>query len=269
MDGMFTIGEFSRMTRLSVKALRLYDEQDLLKPAQIDPATSYRYYGAEQVAAAKLIWRLRSVEMPLQDIKSFLELTDPGARDELLARHRRRLEQRGQIIRDAAERVMLIGTEKEVLMEYKVEETELGDVAVLGIRVKTSLARISEDVGRCFGAIYGYAGPAGLTPAGPPFILYFTMEMAEEFEMEVCAPVMGEGKGEGEIEYHTVAGGKFVTTKHIGAYDEIGGAYEALVTYAKEKGLNMTMPAREVYLTDPNQVKSPAENVTEVLIPYE
>ena len=269
MDGMFTIGEFSRMTRLSVKALRLYDEQGLLKPEQIDPVTSYRYYGAGQVATAKLVWRLRSVEMPLQDIKSFLELADPGAREELLARHRRRLEQRGQALRDAAGRVMLIGTEKEVLMEYRVEETQLADVPVLGIRVKTNLAKISEDIGRCFGAIYGYAGPSGLIPAGPPFILYFTMEMAEEFEMEVCAPVIGQGKGGGEIEYHTVAGGKFVTTKHIGPYDEIGGAYEALITYAKDKSLAITMPAREVYLTDPNQVKSPAENVTEVLIPYE
>ena len=65
--------------------------------------------------------------MPLQDIKSFLELADPGARDELLAIHKRRLERQGQALRDAAERVMLIGTEKEVLMEYKVEETQLGE----------------------------------------------------------------------------------------------------------------------------------------------
>jgi len=269
MDGMFTIGEFSRMTRLSVKALRLYDEQSLLKPAYIDQVTSYRYYGSGQVATAKTIWKLRSVEMPLQDIKSFLELSDPGAREQLLAIHRRRLEQQGQALRDAADRVMLIGTEKEVLMEYKVEETQLGEVSALGIRVKTNLAKIGEDVGRCFGAIYGYAGPAGLIPAGPPFILYFEMEMKDDFEMEVCAPVMGTGKGEGEIEYRVIPGGKFVTTKHIGPYDQIGGAYEALVTYAKDKGLKMTMPAREVYLTDPNQVKSPEENVTEVLIPYE
>lgn len=269
MDGMFTIGEFSRMTGLSVKALRLYDEQGLLKPGYIDPVTSYRYYGTGQVATAKVIWRLRSVEMPLPDIKSFLELADPGAREVLLAAHRRRLEQRGQALRDAADKVMLIGTEKEVLMEYKVEETQLGDMSALGIRVKTDLARIGEDVGRCFGAIYEFAGPAGLVPAGPPFVLYFEMEVQEDFEMEVCAPVMGQGNGEGEIEYRVVPGGKFITTKHIGPYDEVGGAFEALLSYSREKGLKLTMPAREVYLTDPNQVKSPAENVTEVLIPYE
>jgi effector-binding domain-containing protein len=269
MDGMFTIGEFSRMTGLSVKALRLYDEQSLLKPAHIDPVTSYRYYGTGQVATANVIWRLRSVEMPLQDIKSFLELADPGARVELLATHKRRLEQRGQALREAADRVMLIGTEKEVLMEYKVEETQLGDTPVLGIRMKTNLARIGEDSGRCFGAIYGYAGQAGLIPAGPPFILYFEMEVQEDFEIEVCAPVAGEGKGEGEIEYRVLPGGSFITTTHVGPYDEVGGAYQALFSHAKDKGLKVVMPAREVYLTDPTQVKSPAENVTQVLIPYE
>jgi effector-binding domain-containing protein len=269
MDGLFTIGEFSRMTRLSVKALRLYDEQGLLEPVRIDPVTSYRYYGPGQVGTAKLVWRLRAVEMPLQDIKTFLELDDGSARAELLATHRRRLEQRGQALLDAAEKVMLIGTEKEVLMEYKVEEKQLGKTPVLGIRVKTNLARIGEDVGRCFGAIYGFAGPSGLIPAGPPFILYFEMEMREDFEMEVCAPVMGEGQGEGEIQYRVVPGGKFVSTTHVGPYDQVGGAYEALVSYARDKGFKMTMPAREVYLTDPNQVKSPEENVTEVLIPYE
>lgn len=269
MDGMFTIGEFSRMTTLSVKALRLYDEQGLLRPAFTDPVTSYRYYGADQVATARLIWRLRSVEMPLQEISSFMELDDDAARAELLGAHRRRLEQCGQALREAADRVMLIGTEKEVLMEYKVEETTLGDIPVLGIRVSTSLARIGEDVGRCFGAIYGYAGSSGLVPAGPPFILYFAMEMQDEFEMEVCAPVMGEGKGEGEIEYRVVSGGKFISTKHLGAYENIGGAYEALFSYAAQKGLKPVIPAREVYLTDPNQVKSPEENVTEILVPYE
>jgi len=265
-DDLFTIGEFSRITGLSVKALRLYDEQGLLKPAYIDPETSYRYYGIRQIAAGNLVWKLRSVEMPLQGIRSFLEQDDPGAREELLAAHKRRLEQRAGQMRDASTRVMLIGLEKEVLMEYTVEEKQLADQSILGIRKTTNLSRIAEDVGHCFGAVYGYAGQSQLMPA-PPFVLYFEMEMQEDFEMEVCMPVVGEGKGEGEIEYRVLPGGRALSTTHVGPYDSIGGAYQAILVYAKQNGIKLTGPCREIYLTDPNQVKSPAENVTEVLFP--
>ncbi len=268
MEGLFTIGEFSRMTGLSVKALRFYDEHGILEPERVDPVTSYRYYGPGQVARGVLIRRLRSVEMPLGDIKSYLERGDWSARREILAAHRRRLDQRGRVLREAADKVTLIGTDEEVLMDYKIEETTLGDTPVLSIRLSTSMARIAEDIGRCFGAIYGYAGQAGFTPSAPPFILYFEMAMKEDFEMEVCAPVTGQGEGEGEIGFRTVPGGKCIATRHVGPYEDIGAAYEALISYARDKGLEFVLPCREVYLTDPDKVKSPAENVTEIFFFY-
>ncbi len=62
---LMTIGEFAARTRLSPKALRLYDRLGLLSPAWTDPATGYRHYSTEQVAAARLIALLRRIDMPL------------------------------------------------------------------------------------------------------------------------------------------------------------------------------------------------------------
>jgi len=155
-------------------------------------------------------------------------------------------------------------------MEYKVETKELGDQGVVCTRLKTALSKIDKDIGRSFEAIYGYADKAGLRPVGPPFILYYDTEMKEDdVDMEVCAPVIGEASGEGDVTHRVQPGGKFLSTVHTGPYKKIGAAYEAVMSHARDNSIELTVPSREVYLTDPNQVKSPAENVTEVLIPYE
>jgi len=68
----FTIGEFSRITGLSIKALRLYHEKGILIPGHIDPGTNYRYYDDANVDKAKIIVYLRDMEFALADIKDIL-----------------------------------------------------------------------------------------------------------------------------------------------------------------------------------------------------
>jgi DNA-binding transcriptional MerR regulator len=69
---LMTIGAFADRTRLSSKALRLYDQLGLLSPAQVDPATGYRYYGEDQVERARLVGLLRRLDMPLVVITDIL-----------------------------------------------------------------------------------------------------------------------------------------------------------------------------------------------------
>lgn len=73
-----SIGEFARRSRLSPKALRLYDELGLLVPARVDDSSGYRFYDAGQLEQARLIAALRQMEMPLAEIKAILEL-DPAS----------------------------------------------------------------------------------------------------------------------------------------------------------------------------------------------
>ncbi|MFC9506845.1 MerR family transcriptional regulator [Streptomyces sp. NPDC057002] len=66
---MLTIGAFAKACRLSPKALRLYDELDLLRPARVDPDTGYRYYAVAQLEQARLVAWLRRLGMPLAEIR--------------------------------------------------------------------------------------------------------------------------------------------------------------------------------------------------------
>ena len=76
MNTLLTIGEFSHLTHLSVKALRHYDDVGLLQPVQVDPSTSYRRYATAQVPTAHLIRRFRDLQMPLEVIRDVLEAPD-------------------------------------------------------------------------------------------------------------------------------------------------------------------------------------------------
>lgn len=82
---MLTIGAFARASRLSPKALRLYDELDLLRPARVDPGTGYRYYAAEQLQRARLVAWLRRLGMPLAGIREVCALPPGEAACEIRA----------------------------------------------------------------------------------------------------------------------------------------------------------------------------------------
>ena len=94
MGNLLTIGEFSRATRLSVKALRFYDEKGILRPVWVDEATGYRHYSAGQFVEALRIRRLRELDVPLEEIRAFLGARDPDAIAAFLDRHRQVLQER-------------------------------------------------------------------------------------------------------------------------------------------------------------------------------
>src|SRR5690348_16676350 len=87
-----SIGDFSRMTFLSVKALRHYHEVGLLPPAEIDPETGYRRYEIAQVPTAQVIRRLRELGMSLDGVGAVIKAPDVRARNAAISAHLRRME---------------------------------------------------------------------------------------------------------------------------------------------------------------------------------
>ncbi len=86
-----SIGEFARRSRLSIKALRLYDELLVLVPARVDQASGYRYYDETQLEQARLVAMLRQLDVPLAAIRDLLAI-EPAAAAERVAVHWREAE---------------------------------------------------------------------------------------------------------------------------------------------------------------------------------
>jgi PPM family protein phosphatase len=102
---LLTIGEFARASRLSAKALRLYDELGLLRPAVVDPGNGYRRYAPEQLGRARLVAWLRRIGMPLAEIRTVVELPGAEAADAVAAYWRRVEDETGTRRQLAAELV--------------------------------------------------------------------------------------------------------------------------------------------------------------------
>src|ERR1700680_4272707 len=92
MSSALSIGDFSRITHLSVKTLRHYHEAGLLQPDQVDPQSGYRFYAITQIPTAQVIRRLRDLGMPVREVGAVLATTDPEARSVLITAHLHRLE---------------------------------------------------------------------------------------------------------------------------------------------------------------------------------
>ena len=125
MDELIVIGRFARLSGLSVGALRHYDEVGLLPPAAVDPATGYRRYAAGQLATARLIGRLRDLEVPLETIRRVLATDDASERARLLEPHRTQVEARVHRLQRVLHVIGQLSQGKEPLMAEPLTTPEL------------------------------------------------------------------------------------------------------------------------------------------------
>jgi DNA-binding transcriptional MerR regulator len=92
---MYSIGEFSRVSGLTVKSLRHYHDEGILTPRSVDEANGYRHYSDDQVETARAITLLRGLDFSLADIREILARQVAGESFLVtLERHRADLEER-------------------------------------------------------------------------------------------------------------------------------------------------------------------------------
>ena len=151
-------------------------------------------------------------------------------------------------------------------MAYDIEVRELQPQSVVAVRVSVPVEAIPTIMGEVFGELYAYVGRAGLTPAGMPYARYHSFG-TEEMDMEVGSPVAGPAEGQGRIVSGELPGGPAAVTWHIGPYDTIVAAYDAITAWMQEHGREPAGAPWEAYWSDPATVTDPAEYRTEVFWP--
>ena len=127
-----SIGEFARRSRLSLKALRLYDERGVLVPSRVDRASGYRYYDTAQLDEARLIVMLRQLQLPLAAIKELLAC-DPADAAARIAEHWRDAEAAHDARRDLADYLVSRLSGKRPVM-YEVATREMPERSLLCLK---------------------------------------------------------------------------------------------------------------------------------------
>lgn len=265
---MLTIGEFSRASGLTIKALRFYHEQGLLTPAYIEPGSGYRHYDSGQLETARVITTLRELEFSINEIAEILRQTEADL-DLLtiLKRQRSQLGQRAQHYRQLVrqlDQVIAFTTQEQTTMppqSFDVVEKELPAITLAAVRMR---ARYDE----CGQGFKQIGRKLGRYLNGKPMLLHYDLEYREhDANYEACFPVKG-GKSSDGIEVKELAGGRAVTLIHLGPYQELTRSYDRIMRYLDEHHLEAECPTREVYLKGPGLIfrGNPKKYLTEIQI---
>lgn len=289
---MYTIGQFSSITRLPVKTLRYYDEIGLLKPARVDEATGYRFYGAEEITQAATINLFRDLDFALAEVAELVGLARDGDLGDLAERVRRQekvVAERAARYDVVLERLRALAQdlEKEAVMSaVEVLEKEIEEQMVLTVRKTGPYS----ELGGMIGSLFQFAGMNQLAPAGAPmWICHDQGYQPEDADLEAAVPVAGDPRhieatvagaggpvGEdavedsanrGKVGTRSLPGGRVLSATHTGPFDTVGPVYQALMDAAEQRGLVVAGSTREIYLVGPGPSTAPREPVTEVVLP--
>jgi len=263
---VFSIGEFSKITGLTVKTLRFYHDKGLLGPALVDDQTGYRYYDVRQIDKARIITQLRALEFSLEQIGVILaDAEDEADILDFLEKQRLVIEERVRRYQGIAGSLeTILRNEREARMavqnsKFEVEEKQLDTVLIAGVRMK---GRYSE-CGKGFAQI----GKAlGRYISGKCFLLHYDTEYREDdADFEACMPLKQKRPAPG-IDVRELAGGRCVALLHKGPYQELGRSYAKILAYVKANGYEVVTPTREIYQKGPGMIfrGNPKNYLTEI-----
>jgi DNA-binding transcriptional MerR regulator len=265
MAALLSIGEFSRLTHVSVKALRHYHDLDLLCPSRIDPDSGYRYYATAQAPTAQLIRRFRDLDMPLEQIKVVLGATDPEVRDEIIAGHLRSMERQLEQTQTAVAslRQLLEGGGTPPL---DVAFRTPAAASAVTVTARVAWDRVFEWLPDTLADLHRQIGPDVSLRGGPDGALY-SAELFESHIGEVTAfiPLSASAGHAGD----PLPQGPLAVAVHHGPLAELDRTYAALGGFVAERGLaSRTRTAiRENYLVTPLDTSNKHDLVTEVCWP--
>ncbi|KUG02492.1 transcriptional regulator, merr family [hydrocarbon metagenome] len=268
---MFKIGDFSRLSQVTVKALRYYDDIGLFKPSYIEILSGYRYYSAEQMSDLNRIIALRNLGFSLEQVALMKEMPISQIREMMINRR----EQIKKQLEHEQERLLMIETRLEILeredvimADYDVVIKQIQSQKVIG---KRSVIPNYSSIHELFSAVCEPLATIKVNYAGPPLAIYYDGEYKEkDVDVEVVMPVLTEDKQVAGFMVRELPGiEQAACLIHRGSFENLHFAYSALMKWVDDNGYQIAGPDREVYLVDPDECNSPDEYVTELQLPIE
>ena len=267
---MLKIGDFSKLSRVSIRMLRHYDDIGLLKPAEIDHFTGYRYYREEQLFVISRITALKDMGFPLADIIRLLEIYDDrdklepflAAQQKELAAQARETEYKLMLLESARKRLR-----KENSMGFDVTVKTIPERYAATVRM---VIPRYEDEGMAWGMMAECKQP--LVPTEPCYAVaeFLDPEFKEEnVEIMVSMAVKGKYQDTEHVKFQTLPAVKVASCVVKGSYQQMGEAYATAVAWIRDNGYTISGPMFNIYHVGPADTQNPDEYVTEACFPVE
>jgi effector-binding domain-containing protein len=269
---MIRIGDFSKLSRVSVKTLRYYDEMGLLKPVSVDRFTGYRLYEFSQLSVLNRILALKELGFSLEEIGRLLD--DGLSVEQMRGMLKLRETEARQKVREEAERLRRV----EAWLSQIEQENEMSkyDVVIKNVEaIKVASVRdvvpTPPEQGGLWGELEGYLAMHRVRPDGTCFTLYHDEDYKErDLDLEVCEPITDALTESKRIKVRTLPAASVACAIHNGPFVTINEAYAAIGKWMETNGYRIVGPCRELYLRPAkNGSQSDPETVTEIQFPVE
>jgi DNA-binding transcriptional MerR regulator len=260
------IGDFARMTLLSVKMLRHYHELDLLPPAAIDPANGYRLYEAAQVPTAQVIRRFRELGMPLEELRVLVKAPDVQTRNAAIIAHLRRMEQQlaGTQAAVASLRNLIESAPAPIAIEFRA----VGACNALVMRARIAADDVTRWCNTAFQELRSALAAAEARRAGADAAL-FASELLENECGEVVAfiPIEGGRPAPGRVTHEVLPAAEYAIAVHHGSFENADQTFAALGSFVAERAIGVDGPYRENYVIGPFDTPDETQHRTEICWP--
>jgi DNA-binding transcriptional MerR regulator len=257
---MFTIGDFARHGRVSVRMLRHYDATGLLCPARIDPASGYRFYAASQLARLNRIIALKDLGFTLEQVGAMLDeqVSAEQLRGMLRLRH---AELQSRIAADTSRLAQVEARLRIIEREgaMPADDVQVKRIPVVRVAELTATAAglepqfITPVIQPLYQELGVRLGRAGLTPVGPAIAYYEDASDGDGVVVHATLPVSAEpssGVGFEITDLPEIA--QAATIVHRGSMDNVTATFQILARWMDDNGYRSTGYARELYLECPD-----------------
>jgi DNA-binding transcriptional MerR regulator len=269
-DDLLSIGSFAQRTRLSARALRIYDDLGLLRPVVVDPDSGYRYYRPEQTERARLIGLLRRLEMPLEKIAELIDVEGAVAAKSL-ASYWQNVEAGHRERRKLVRYLEMYLSQKGDKM-FEVQARSMPAAQVISIQRRVLVDALPTFIEEAMTSLFDQVRVGQATVDGAPLVIYHgEVNKDSDGPVEVCVPFSGtvEPTGEAHIRNEPAHDELFTRiTKAQVEFPMILDAYEAVHRRMAEAGRTPAGSPREVYFADWDAV-GPSDPACDIAWPVE
>ena len=268
---MVRIGDFSKLSRISIRMLRHYDEIGILHPERVDDLTGYRYYNESQLPLAGTIQALKNLGFGLSVIKEILDkYEDAQEMERFLLVKRKELEEEA------------LGTQKKLtlldsalkwmrkdgnLMDYNVTLKTVPERYVASVR---QVIPAYNQEGMLWEIMSREIKPQKVQQAVPCYgmaIFHDEGHKEHDPDVEIQSAVVGTYQDTEHVKFKTVPPIQIASVTYKGSYDQILRVNEAMADWVASNGYDFDGKSFCIYHVSPSQTEDPEELVTEVCFP--
>lgn len=267
---MLKIGDFSKLTRVSIRMLRHYDEIGLVKPHFIDDATGYRYYTVDQIPRINRIFVLKEMGFSLAEICGLMEKDmDSQQMRSLLLNRQREIsltieKEQERLLR--VENLLRFIDKEDSIMKYEIAIKNIPACKVVSLR---DIIPAYDAEGRLWEELRDYVMKNAMKCDDTCYAIYHDPGYKEsDVDVEVTMCIKGDAPETNRIRVRTLeAVDQMAIIMHQGPFEEITAAYHALGVWMESNGYEMNGSTRAIYHKGPWCEAYPANYLTEIQAP--